>query len=209
MYGNAELEDCPEILMVIDEHRRTLGLHWHDMRGNPRETSFRIAALDCGDYAGAYDIRRDTALQAAPREGWPEEDTEDEYGFILMHCTGIREHIAIRPGESDEYEEYSWWLLESELGEDDWEALCASLAPYIQGGAEGTEWEQAGQDDDRLNARVRRQRSLDDKMLLCPHGPTGRKLDGKFKHLQHRRATWTELTRQHRRYVIDRRRAAE
>ena len=188
MTQSASMQHCPEALMVLDEHRRKHELQWEDANGGPiglhevahalNERNYRQAHL--GEGADWWLTARST-----DEEGDSDEDAEGE--------------SAAAPPELSVWPVGQELSVEANLLHEDWEALCASLAPYITDGAFDTEVDEAKPPSDHLRWRQARQRTLDRR--AAAGGP-----DEDLARLKRWRTAWTASTRWHRKHFIRNRR---
>lgn len=137
------LKDCPEALLCVNEERRRLGLEWDGGSGGGWHDRRVAVALNDGDYPLADEVGGCgfMVFGRSPELYEEEEGTGSEggeAGILLTRWLWVRE--AGVPGDPGyECDDCTSLHVEGSLAEEEWEALCVWLAPYIEDGAYGTE----------------------------------------------------------------------
>ena len=177
------LKDCREALLCVNEGRRRMGLAWDDGWSGGGWRDRRVAAaLNDGDYALADEAggRGLMVVARSPEQhGGEEEDTGaegGEAGILLARWLWVRE--AGVPGDPGyECEDATSLHVEGSLAEEEWEALCAWLAPYIEDGAYGTEVDETRglEDMEDVLAGVEAGQAALDRALLEGRGEGARR----------------------------------
>ena len=175
----ATLERSPEVLLVLDEHCRSLGLRWTDHDDPHRRwppgpallalvrRSYRLLAE--GRYDPCRDFSTGWSLVARPPEPFvlepfvlePEGDT---FAFEDWHPSISVEHAYGEVGVGPECRPYDELRVEAEIDPDGWEPLSASLAPYAVL-SDGTDW---WPPDGQLEQIQLQQRALDAQAVDLP-----------------------------------------
>lgn len=200
------LKDCPEALLCVNEERRRLGLEWDGGSGGGWQDSRVAVALNGGDYPLADEVGGCgfMVFGRSPELYEEEEDTGSEggeAGILLTRWLWVRE--AGVPGDPGyECDDCTSLHVEGSLAEEEWEALCAWLAPYIEDGAYDTEVDETrGLDEmEEVLAGIAASRAALDRALLEGRGEGVRraireareKVEEGARRIRRERVAWRE-----------------